>query len=89
MIVQSEGSRTATAAPLGFIGRHHRLERPLPSGADVGLGSVVPIHGPRRLPLTGELRLGEMIDPGRQIAVTESVSRDSEALAKSSLPLLA
>jgi hypothetical protein len=30
-----------------------------------------------------------MIDPGRQIAVTEAVSRSSEALAKSSLRLLA
>jgi hypothetical protein len=30
-----------------------------------------------------------MIDPGRQIAVTEAVSRGSEALAKSSLRLLA
>ncbi len=30
-----------------------------------------------------------IIDPGRQIAVTEAVSRGSEALAKSSLRLLA
>ena len=29
-----------------------------------------------------------MIDPGRQIAVTEAVSRGSEALVKSSLRLL-
>ena len=30
-------------------------------GLKVRSGSVVPVHGPRKLPLTGDLRLGEIV----------------------------